>query len=345
MKKIALIFFLLAATGAFAQDLLVPESYGIYGYDGYNELILNKLLPPDKNSYTNKQRDAIGEGSYKTFYLCAPSFTAEYALCVKKDELVYKHAHQSIWHALSKPNPWAVTVSTFTMKVTESESQQLKDLFEHATMTASFFSNRLGLDGTTYYFNSGGRLASVWSPDEGRTARLVKMADSICYAVRHQDRDVLMRQLKVCRELTEEFKREYPPCYLTTREPFVYHPYDNGEQSCVISNNINFSILKHFDQPVDDNIMAAFSQNYRDSITVWSCEVLLTDENAFFYVEINAPYHYQPECRINHEGHSYWIILPERLCRREIILSALTLQGNSYLYRLDENLHWQEVEE
>ena len=60
MKKIALIFFLLAATGAFAQDLLVPESYGIYGYDGYNELILNKLLPPDKNSYTNKQRDAIG---------------------------------------------------------------------------------------------------------------------------------------------------------------------------------------------------------------------------------------------------------------------------------------------
>lgn len=343
MKKIALIFFLLAATGAFAQDLLVPESYGIYAHDGYNELILGKLLPTDKKSSPKEKTDAIWDGAYKTFYLCAPSFSEEYAFCVTEEEIVYKRAQESIWHALQKPNPSAVAVSTFTMKVTESESQQLKDLFEHATMTASFFSNRFGLDGTTYYFNSEGHLASVWSPDGGRTARLVKMADSICYAVRHQDRDVLKRQLKVCRELTEEFKREYPPCYLTTREPFVYHPYDNGEQRCAITNNINFYILKHFDQPVDDNIMAAFSQNYRDSITVWSCEVLLTDENAFFYVEINAPD--QPECRINHESHSYWILLPERLCRREIILSALTLQGNCYRYRLDENLHWQEVEE
>ncbi|MBO4644936.1 MAG: hypothetical protein J5642_00285 [Bacteroidales bacterium] len=339
MKKIALSLFLLAATGAFAQDLLVPESYGIYAYDGYNELILGKLLPTDKKSSPKEKTDAIGEGSYKTFYLCAPSFSGEYAFCVTKEEIVYKHAHESIWAALRKSNPSAVTVSTFTMKVTESESQQLKDLFEHATMTASFFSNRLGLDGTTYYFNSGGRLASVWSPDEGRTARLVTMADSICYAVRHQDRDVLMRQLKVCRELTAEFKREYPSSNFTPYKP--YHPYELGKQGCVISNT-RFYLLKQFEQPADDSIMADFFRSYSDSIAVWSREIFLTDENSVFYVEINTSK--QPECTINHEHHSsYWLILSDELCRREIILSAFALQGTRY--RLDENLHWQPVEE
>lgn len=343
MKKIALIFFLLAATGAFAQDLLVPESYGIYGYDGYNELILNKLLPPDKNSYTNKQRDAIGEGSYKTFYLCAPSFTAEYALCVKKDELVYKHAHQSIWHALSKPNPWAVTVSTFTMKVTESESQQLKDLFEHATMTASFFSNRLGLDGTTYYFNSGGRLASVWSPDEGRTARLVKMADSICYAVRHQDRDVLKRQLKVCRELTEEFKQEYSISY--------FYPNYNFSQKTVGANDVEkswncqlwagmrFRFCKEYDHPIDNSTVEDDLAHYGDSIAAWNRQLFITDSQIELAVQLKESE--TAWCRLENGRCS--LVVPERLWRGEVILSAAALPPGHY--RLDENLHWQEVEE
>lgn len=342
MKKIALIFFLLAAAGAFAQDLLVPESYGIYGYDGYNELILNKLLPPDKDSYTNKQRDAIGEGSYKTFYLCAPSFTAEYALCVKKDELVYKHAHQSIWHALSKPNPWAVTVSTFTLKVMESESQQLEDLFKHATMTASFFSKRLGLDGTNYYFNSSGRLASVWSPDGGRTARLVKMADSICYAVRHQDRDVLKRQLKVCRELTHEFKQEYSISY--------FYPNYNFSQKTVGANDVEeswncqlwagmrFRFCKEYDHPIDNSTVEDDLAHYGDSIAAWNRQLFITDSQIELAVQLKESE--TAWCRLENGRCS--LVVPERLWRGEVILSATALRPGHY--RLDENLHWQEVE-
>ena len=343
MKKIALIFFLLAATGAFAQDLLVPESYGIYGYDGYNELILNKLLPPDKNSYTNKQRDAIGEGSYKTFYLCAPSWEAEYALCVKKDELVYKHAHQSIWDALSKPNPSAVAVSTFTMKVTESESQQLKDLFEYATMTASFFSNRFGLDGTTYYFNSGGRLASVWSPDGGRTARLVTMADSICYAVRHQDRDVLKRQLKVCRELAHEFKQEYSISYFYPNYNFCRKEVGAGDVekswNCQLWARNGFRFYKEYDHPIDNSTVEDDLAHYGDSIAAWNRELFITDSQIDVTVQLKESE--TAWCRL--ENGRCRLVVPEHLWRGEVILSAAALPPGHY--RLDENMRWQPVEE
>lgn len=343
MKKIALIFFLLAATGAFAQDLLVPESYGIYAHDGYNELILGKLLPNDKKSSPKEKTDAIWDGAYKTFYLCAPSFSEEYAFCVTEEEIVYKRAQESIWHALQKPNPSAVAVSTFTMKVTESESQQLKDLFEHATMTASFFSNRLGLDGTTYYFNSGGRLASVWSPDEGRTARLVKMADSICYAVRHQDRDVLMRQLKVCRELAHEFKQEYSISY--------FYPNYNFSQKTVGANDVEeswncqlwagmrFRFCKEYDHPIDNSTVEDDLAHYGDSIAAWNRQLFITDSQIELAVQLKESE--TAWCRLENGRCS--LVVPERLWRREVVLSAAALPPGHY--RLDENLHWQEVEE
>lgn len=342
MKKIALIFFLLATTGAFAQDLLVPESYGIYAHDGYNELILGKLLPTDKKSSPKEKTDAIWDGAYKTFYLCAPSFSEEYAFCVTEEEIVYKHAHQSIWYALQKPNPSAVAVSTFTMKVTESESQQLKDLFEHATMTASFFSNRFGLDGTTYYFNSGGRLASVWSPDGGRTARLVKMADSICYAVRHQDRDVLKRQLKVCRELTHEFKQEYSISYFYPSYNFCQTTVGAGDMekswNCQLWASSDFRFCKEYDHPINADTLVDVLAHYGDSIAAWKRELFITNSPIELVVQLKESE--TAWCRL--ENGSCLLVVPERLWRREVVLSATALRPGHY--RLDENLHWQEVE-
>ena len=345
MKKIPfiLLLFPFIATGAFAQDLLVPESYGIYAHDGYNELILGKLLPTDKKSSPKRKTDAIWDGAYKTFYLCAPSFSGEYAFCVGKEEIVYKHAHESIWHALSKPNPSAVTVSTFTMKVTESESQQLKDLFEHATMTASFFSEHFGLDGATYYFNTGGHLASVWSPNRGRTARLVKMADSICYAVRHQDRDVLKRQLKVCRELTKEFKQEYPISYFYPSYNFCQTAVGAGDMekswNCQLWASSDFRFCKEYDHPINADTLVDVLAHYGDSIAAWKRELFITNSPIELVVQLKESE--TAWCRL--ENGSCRLVVPERLWRREVVLSATALRPGHY--RLDENLHWQEVEE
>ena len=344
MKKIPfiLLLFPFIATGAFAQDLLVPESYGIYAHDGYNELILGKLLPTDKNSSPKRKTDAIWDGAYKTFYLCAPSFSEEYAFCVGKEEIVYKHAHESIWSALAKPNPSAVMVSTFTMKVTESEGQQLKDLFEHATMTASFFSNRFGLDGTTYYFNSEGHLASVWSPDGGRTARLVKMADSICYAVRHQDRDVLKRQLKVCRELTHEFKQEYSISYFYPSYNFCQTTVGAGDMekswNCQLWASSGFRFCKEYDHPINADTLVDVLAHYGDSIAAWKRELFITNSPIELVVQLKESE--TAWCRL--ENGSCLLVVPERLWRREVVLSATALRPGHY--RLDENLHWQEVE-
>ena len=210
MRKITLILLLLTTVlCGRAQDFLKPESYGIYSSEVNGDEKLFRLLI----SGVEYEGSATWEASNKTFY-----FRPEKALIIENNQLVLNQSNKSIWNALydynyfHKPDPLKlVSVKTMTLPVSEETCKKLSTLFRCATLTATHLELKpQGLDGTRYYFNYGRTLASVWVPREGRTMRLVRMADSLCYAVQHHDTAVLNRQMKVCKALTQEFKKEFP---------------------------------------------------------------------------------------------------------------------------------------
>lgn len=94
MKKGIILLVLFVFTRCFAQNLLTPTSYGIYDWSGYTESVFQTLLP------NIGKRDVLREGSFKTFYLCTPSFTGEYALSVEKGCLTLTRAEKNIWYLL-----------------------------------------------------------------------------------------------------------------------------------------------------------------------------------------------------------------------------------------------------
>ena len=122
MRKTTLILAFLAvvACGG-AQEFLTPQSYGIYSSNRYGNETLFRLL-----FQKTKSNNAVWEMEYETFFLCAPSFSAEYALVIGNGELVLTRANQNIYMALSrhlqdrKPDPLKV-VSVDIKKMSVSE--------------------------------------------------------------------------------------------------------------------------------------------------------------------------------------------------------------------------------
>ena len=207
MRKTTLILALLAAVlCGRAQDFLTPESYGIYSSIRHGDETLSQLLCPE-----HKSDNVIWDMKYKTFFLCAPSFSEEYALEIGEGQLILTKANQNIYMALSRhlkyrtPDPVkVVSVDVKKMAVPKETCERLSTLFKLATETATHFEDTgLGFDGTSYYFNHKTKLASVWEPENGRTARLVHMANRLCYAVKHQDTAILNQQMEVCRAWTQ----------------------------------------------------------------------------------------------------------------------------------------------
>jgi hypothetical protein len=338
MKRITLILALLFVTNAFAQDLLTPESYGIYGYDGYTEKVFQTLLPFDA-----RENDIIGYGKSKTFYLKAPSFSGESALCVTKGCLVFKQSNVNIWYLLNGQVKIPIHPTYYRMDVPESVCKQLDALFYHAAMTASQFSdNRMISDGVSYYFNSHGKLSSVHSPAEGtRTFRMVQMTDSICYAVQHKEKAVLERQMAVCKELANAFKQEYPDRHFATE--FSTLPRMKNEKMvwpCGISNKYLY-LYEYYDHPVGTDTLEAFSKCYSDSLMAWSREVFFNDE--FTYIEVAFTDSSTAKSWVTEKLHYYFIQIPKDLWKREVILSVMSLQEGNYI--LDEKLQWKPSKE
>ena len=98
MRKttLILIFLAIVACGR-TQDFLTPESYGIYSSVKYgNETLFRLMFPEDKSDY------AVWNVRNKSFFLCAPSFSAEYALEIGKNQLILTKADRSVYMALSE---------------------------------------------------------------------------------------------------------------------------------------------------------------------------------------------------------------------------------------------------
>lgn len=357
MKNAFILLVLFVFTRCFAQDLLTPTSYGIYDWSGYTESVFQTLLPDIG------KRDVLREGSFKTFYLCTPSFTGEYALSVEKGCLTLTRAEKNIWYLLEygesvfygnnaaknksrqrtskKEGKKNIAVDKFVLNVPASVCEQLEILFKHAITTASHLQPEiLGCDGATYYFNYLGDLAEVWMPSVGRTKRLVQMADSICYAVEHSDMSILNRQMIICKELTLEFKHEYPISYFTP-EASIFSGVKEEEAGwmCRLSS-LKLYLSKEYDHPVYKDTLDLFLQQYDDSLASWSQEIFFIDEFADYWVIFTdsdtAKFFY------NDEYHAFVLYLPERLWRRDIILSVLSLTPGNY--RLDADLRWRRME-
>ena len=346
MRKTTLILALLAAMVCVrAQDFLTPESYGIYSSIRHGDETLSQLLFPE-----HKSDNVIWDMKYKTFFLCAPSFSEEYALEIGEGQLILTKANQNIYMALSRhlkyrtPDPVkVVSVDVKKMAVPEETCERLSNLFKLATMTATHLENiPCGLDGTTYYFNHRRNLASVWEPENGRTARLVKMADSLCYAVSHHDTNVLNRQLEECKELTQEFKRALPDIYFKP----IYSIFRRGNntywtcgtycEDCIRFELANINVT-------NKDTCKMIASVYSDSLSAWSRELFLMSDRPEYPTVVLDKSCDTAFCEARtYENHTVRkITLSDKLWLRDVILSAAMLPPGHYYY---VNGQWKKKE-
>ena len=363
MRKTTLIFAFLAAVACGrAQDFLTPESYGIYDYyENGNETLFRLLVASEGPE--GRSASVTWMARYTTYYLCAPSFSPEYALIVGKNQLILNKAKKSVWHYITavdyakskdfrkrhkeqqkqiqslvnsfNTNP----VDRFTLNISEEQSECIAELFEYATKTATHLQSlSLGNDGTTYYFNYRGQLASVWVPQGGRTARLTRIANRLCYAVEHQDTTVLKQQMELCRTLTKEFKQEYPNRYFLPS--WVSRSTgDKGPWHCELSGDDCMRLEILFDTMVNSETAQLVNDLYTDSLAAWSREIFLMN-NKPRYPSIVIDNHTDTAICESKEG---WhdITISDKLWRRDVILSAAMLPSGRYYF---EEGQWKKEE-
>ena len=345
MRKTTLILALLAAVlCGRAQDFLTPESYGIYSSIRHGDETLFQLMFPE-----DKSGNVIWNVEYKTFFLCAPSFSAEYALEIGNGKLVLTRANQNIYMALSrhlqehKPDPLkVVSVDVKEMSVPEETCGRLSTLFKLATETATHFEDtRLGFDGTSYYFNHKRKLASVWQPEGGRTARLVHMAIRLCDAVKLQDTALLNKQMEVCRALTQEYIRDLPDLYFKPIYGILRYgntPYWTCQTYCEDCIELKFPI-----GTTDEDTCAMIVANYVDSLSVWSRELFLMNDRPEYPTVVldNSRDTAFCEAEIYNNHIIRTITLSDRFWRRDVILSAAMLPPGRYYF---EEGQWKKEE-
>ena len=88
---------------------------------------------------------------------------------------------------------------------------KISDLIEHAVKTCMFNDERLGFDGTTYFFGNRIRVATIWSPDRGSNCkRLTDVLEKAMTAVKNQNEDELKSLLPEVESLTKVFEGLYP---------------------------------------------------------------------------------------------------------------------------------------
>ncbi len=344
MHKTTLILaFLAAVLCGRAQDFLTPESYGIYSSNRHGNETLFRLL-----FQKPKSNNAVWEMEYKTFFLCAPSFSAEYALEIGDGELTFTKADQNIYMALSRhlkerqPDPLkVVSVDIKKMSVSEEVCKRLSALFNLATMTATHIeSKHSGFDGTSYYFNHMRKLASVWVPENGRTARLVQMADRLCYAVEHKDTTVLNQQMKECGALIQEFKEEWPSRFFKPIQGVTRH---SDGLYCELYCTDCIRLKVPYGNTSNNDTCDVVAAIYSDSLSAWSRELfLMYDLPEYPTVVIdNTRDTAFCEARTYYDRVVRTITLSSRFWRREVILPSVQLPPGRYYF---EEGQWKKEE-
>lgn len=200
MKKqiITLVTFLMAAAiGAQAQSRLEPMTQTdqkLWG-EKYFEIWLS------------------GKASQQMIKLPTPMEDFPSALYVYRG---YKKTErlQVKWCVVNKDageNEAKLKLDSIEIKTDKKTTLAFSNLIKHAVGTCMFNDNRLGFDGTTYFFGDYSRVATIWSPDHGSNCRrLTDVLEKAMAAVRNQNREELKGLLPEVKSLTKVFEELYP---------------------------------------------------------------------------------------------------------------------------------------
>ena len=109
------------------------------------------------------------------------------------------------------PDEPKLKLESIEVKTDRATALMFSDLIKHAVATCMFNDERLGFDGTTYFFGNSIRVATIWSPDSGSNCkRLTDVLEKAMTAVKNQDEEELKALLPEVESLTEAFKKLYP---------------------------------------------------------------------------------------------------------------------------------------
>lgn len=198
MKKqiITLVTFLMAAAiGAQAQSRLEP------------------MTQTDQKLWGEKYFETWLSGKASQQMLIFPSFDFPSALylyrgCGEIERLQVK------WCVVNKDageNEAKLKLDSIEIKTDKKTILAFSNLIKHAVSTCMFNDNRLGFDGTTYFFGDYSRVATIWSPDDGSNCRrLTDVLEKAMTAVKEQNEEELKALLPEVEALTEVFKKLYP---------------------------------------------------------------------------------------------------------------------------------------
>lgn len=109
------------------------------------------------------------------------------------------------------PDEPKLKLESIEVKTDRATALMFSDLIKHAVATCMFNDERMGFDGTTYFFGNSIRVATIWSPDSGSNCkRLTDVLEKAMTAVKNQDEEELKALLPEVEALTEAFKKLYP---------------------------------------------------------------------------------------------------------------------------------------
>ena len=108
------------------------------------------------------------------------------------------------------PDEPKLKLESIEVKTDRATALMFSDLIKHAVATCMFNDERLGFDGTTYFFGNSIRVATIWSPDSGSNCkRLTDVLEKAMTAVKNQNEDELKALLPEVESLTKVFKKLY----------------------------------------------------------------------------------------------------------------------------------------
>ena len=108
-------------------------------------------------------------------------------------------------------NEAKLKLDSIEIKTDKKTTLAFSNLIKHAVGTCMFIDDRLGFDGTTYFFGDYSRVATIWSPDRGSNCRrLTDVLEKAMTAVRNQNGEELKALLPEVKSLTKVFEELYP---------------------------------------------------------------------------------------------------------------------------------------
>ena len=108
-------------------------------------------------------------------------------------------------------NDAKLKLDSIELRTDKATALKFSDLIEHAVKTSMFIDERLGFDGTTYFFGNSIHVATIWSPDRGSNCkRLTDVLEKAMTAVKNQNEEELKALLPEVESLTRVFKKLYP---------------------------------------------------------------------------------------------------------------------------------------